>query len=277
MKKKILVPIDFSTCSQKALEQAVGLGKKLDAQLIVLHACQKAVPYADSSAGAFSRALILEEERKAKSAYERVKTTLKELGQVKHDFLIKHAYPQDAIISHTLMENIDLIVMGTTGAGGFKGLLFGSNTYSVIKNVKCPVLAIPMESEVREYFKSIVLASGYKSKVRKRTFNILIEIAKASSAELHILHVSEAMAKKTAKTQEAQKLERYFKNLKYSFHFKMGNNINDGISEYVKENSIDLLTLVGNEQGLLDRIFTQSMSTTMANHSKNPFLILPSR
>ncbi|CAN5532599.1 hypothetical protein BH23BAC1_BH23BAC1_33470 [soil metagenome] len=39
--------------------------------------------------------------------------------------------------------DIDLVVMGTTGATGLKEVFLGSNTSHAIENLDCPVLAIP--------------------------------------------------------------------------------------------------------------------------------------
>jgi len=42
--KKILVPVDFSGCSKKALEYAIPLAKQFDAELTVLHVLQPYTP-----------------------------------------------------------------------------------------------------------------------------------------------------------------------------------------------------------------------------------------
>ena len=56
---------------------------------------------------------------------------------------------------------MDLIVMGTKGASGLKEVLFGSNTVHVIKNAKCPVLAVPSEF-VFESPREILFPSDYE-------------------------------------------------------------------------------------------------------------------
>ncbi len=274
--KKILVPIDFSDCSIKALEVAVQLAKKTNAKLIIMNACQKPVAYADASVIAYSRDLIREAEGKAKRAFENIEKTLPSLQDIEHTFSVKHAFPLDAINSLALLESVDLIVMGTTGAGRLKGILMGSNTYKVAKNVKCPVLAIPESAEPEKFFKNIVLAGDYRNTASKDTFEILIDLARISSAEIHVLHISETAEILPGETEEAQKLDRYFKNLRHSFHFKIDKHVDEGINEYIEENNIDLLTLVAKKHNLFDRIFKGSTTKKMAYHSKTPLLILHS-
>ncbi len=276
IQRKIIVPIDFSGCSIKALEIAAKLAIKINARLIIMNACQKPVAYADASLTAYSRDLIKEAEGNAKRAFLSVKEAIKELADLEYTFEVKHAFAQDAIISLTLMENIDLIVMGTTGASGFKGILLGSNTYTVAKNIKCPILAIPESAETGNFFKNIVLAGDYENTASKDTFEMLNEIAIASNAEVHVLHVSEDPVIQSDETKEAQKLDRYLKRTKHSFHFKLNKHVDEGINEYIEENSIDLLTLVVKKHSLLDRIFKASTTKKMAYHSKVPLLILHS-
>ncbi|MFT7149053.1 MAG: nucleotide-binding universal stress UspA family protein [Nonlabens sp.] len=270
--KKILVPIDFSGCSIKALDVAIRLAKKMNARLIIMNAYQKPVAYTD--AGTETKNLIKEAKSNAKKAFDRVAESIDDLQEVEHTFVVKHAFPQDVIISLSRMENIDLVVMGTEGASGFKGSLLGSNTYTAIKNVACPILAIPEAAETNTLFRNIVLASDYQNTTSKSTYNLLIEIAKATHAEFHVLHVSEAPIIKSEETAEAQKLDRYFKNFKHSFHFKLDKHIAEGIYEYIDENSANLLTIVAKKHGLLDRIFKSSTTRKMTYHSKVPLLIL---
>lgn len=274
--KKILVPIDFSGCSIKALEVAARLALKINAKLVIMNACHEPMEYADATMISNVRNPIREAKSNAKKAYESIEDSIEILQAVDREFQVKYTFPQDAIMSLALMENIDLIVMGTTGASGFKGLLLGSNTFSVIKNVKCPVLTIPEAAETGKYFKNIVLAGDYQNTASKSTFEMLIEISKASSAEIHVLHVSETSKIKEGETEEAQKLDRYFKNLAHSFHFKIDKDVDQGINEYLEENSIDLLTLVVKKNSLKDSLFEGSMIKKMAYHSKTPLLILHS-
>ena len=52
----------------------------------------------------------------------------------------------DGINAEVEKNNIDIIIMGTKGATGFKGAVVGSNTGDVITKVKCPLLAIPEDA-----------------------------------------------------------------------------------------------------------------------------------
>lgn len=272
--KKILAPIDFSDCSIKALKIAIQIAKTIDAQLIIMNACQNRQTFGNISRVEYAKDFIAGSEADIRKAYSELEETLLELRNVEHDFIIKHAYAQDAIITMTLTNEIYLIVMGTTGASGFKGILFGSNTNTVIRNVKCPVLSIPEKASDNWRFRKIALAGDYQNTSSMSTFKVLMDLAEILDSEVHILHVSDTAVIDPNEAEEAKKLKRYFKKIPHSFHFKLDAHIDDGINKYVEENAIDLLAMVSKKHHLLDRIFKGSMTQRMAFHSKTPLLIL---
>ena len=44
-------------------------------------------------------------------------------------------------------ENADMLVVGARGAGGFKGLVFGSTADQVVRNAPCPVVVVPVSRD----------------------------------------------------------------------------------------------------------------------------------
>ena len=272
--KKILAPIDFSECSIKALKIAIQLAKLSKARLIIMNACQNRQTFGNISRVEYAKDFIEGSEADTRKAYQELEKSLPELQDIEHDFVIKHAYAQDAIITMTLTNEIYLIVMGTTGASGFKGILFGSNTNTVIKNVKCPVLAIPEQASDDWKFRKIALAGDYQNTSPLPTFKVLIDLAEALNAEIHVLHISDSVAIDPEEAEEARKFHRYFKKIPHSFHFKLDAHIDDGIDKYVAGNNIELLAMVSKKRHLLDRILKGSMTQRMAYHSKTPLLIL---
>ncbi|WP_420386758.1 universal stress protein [Roseivirga sp.] len=272
--RKILVPIDFSACSLKALNEAVRLARAWNARLIIMNACQKPAAYSDASVTAYSRDLIREAESNAQLAFDRISESVTDLSHTDYTFVVKHAFPQDAIISLAIMEEVDLLVMGTTGASGFKGRLMGSNTYKVSKNVECPVLAIPEKAEPGKGFREIALAGDYKDTDTKEVFNLLTELVKFDKAVIHVLHISDVPSINEEESTEAKILNRYLKGLRHYFHFRLDDEIDQGINEFIAEKDIDLLTLVARKHKLLDRIFNSSVTRKMAYHARVPLLIL---
>ena len=68
----------------------------------------------------------------AESKIEDVKITLK----------TEEGSPAESILKTIEKENIDLVVMGTSGKHGLDRFLLGSVTEKVVRSSKCPVLAV---------------------------------------------------------------------------------------------------------------------------------------
>ena len=272
--KTILVPIDFSKPSKKALEIAAKLAKKIDAKLLIMNAWQQKTELSNSAEHKDLQAKIKEAEENSRDKFAALKESMQLLKEVDQTFVVRHAFPQDAIISMTSIYDIDLIIMGTSGAKSSKGVLIGNNSYAIAKNVKCPVLVIPKDTDISRIFTSIGLAGDYKKTPSRETFRILTQIAMAYNADIHVVHVSKSPVINPDEITEAKKLDRYLKELNHNFSFKFDTDLDEGLNEHIEEKKIGLLALVKKRKESVDHIFSCSNTEKYSNLCKVPFLIL---
>lgn len=154
MFQKILVPLDGSEHSRRALETAVKLAKSFRSKITLLHVYSvtvtpvvipepttlnpTGVPIAtsaevsrmvDAARDAGKRFLVEEEQRVIAEGLE-VDTALKEGNSVQE------------ILKTAREGHYDLIVIGARGISRIRELLMGSVTEGVIKNAPCPVLVV---------------------------------------------------------------------------------------------------------------------------------------
>jgi nucleotide-binding universal stress UspA family protein len=148
--RKILVPVDGSSASLKALQYAVHLAEleASDAELIVLHVLEDI-----KQAGAiglqakYGNVRLVEGFKKARreAALEWLKQ-IEEAARKKGIPLKSEILDGDSkveiIIDYANENNVDLIVMGSTGLTGFKRLLLGSVANAVVSNAPCPVMVV---------------------------------------------------------------------------------------------------------------------------------------
>jgi universal stress protein A len=147
--KRILVPLDFSTSSRRALDYAAGVAQKFDASLHLVHVCETpsmmtasmdayAIAYAD-----WNQRLGEEAERELVT----ISTSLKGIV-VTTEVLFGRAAP--AIIEAAETNTADLIVMGTHGHGAVMHVLMGNVAERVVRTAACPVLTVrePREREL---------------------------------------------------------------------------------------------------------------------------------
>jgi nucleotide-binding universal stress UspA family protein len=137
--KRILVPVDFSANSTRALDYAQGLALRFDAALHLVHVCETPTMLASMDAYAiaysdWSQRLGDEAERqlvKVAAALEAKVTTEVLFGN-----------PPLAIVEAAETNDADLIVMGTHGHGAMMHVLMGNVAERVVRTAPCPVLTV---------------------------------------------------------------------------------------------------------------------------------------
>jgi len=136
---KILVPVDFSSPSRRALDEAIGLAEVFGAEIHLLH-CYQINPGVMSPYGVVVPETYDYEVRIA--ALQRLSEWRDEV-RAQNIIAKEHitALPPFAEIA-AMAEKLgaDLIVMGTRGLTGFKHALLGSVAERTIRIAPCPVL-----------------------------------------------------------------------------------------------------------------------------------------
>ncbi|GKT12348.1 MAG: universal stress protein A [Thiomicrorhabdus sp.] len=143
--QKILVAIDFSEHSLKALEKAQSMAEMFKADITLIHIAEVPIyPLLEDVAVTGMPGLWDDEflQRMVKASDQR-------LEKLRHLHAISHAMtivgdPSSEIVTIASSNHIDLIVMGFHGASGFSRLI-GSTTHSVINDAPCDVLAVKLD------------------------------------------------------------------------------------------------------------------------------------
>jgi nucleotide-binding universal stress UspA family protein len=138
---KILVPVDFSEHSQRALDEAIGLARKFDAELHLLH-CYQIHPQAIAPYGIVVPETFEHDVRMAalqRLSEWRDKASAQGVRVKEH---ITAHFPSEEISLMADRLGVDLIVMGTRGLTGLKHVLLGSVVERTIRIAHCPVLTV---------------------------------------------------------------------------------------------------------------------------------------
>lgn len=139
--KKILVPIDGSEYSRKAMEKAKELGGPLNSDITVLNVIRPMQDYKYVHNKDFhregERLLVRESNLLLEDAAQLFKDYA---GEVKS--LYKRGDPAAEIVKFAEEGNFDLVIMGSRGLGAFSRTLLGSISDKVIHHIKTSVLII---------------------------------------------------------------------------------------------------------------------------------------
>ena len=142
---RILVPIDFSEHSRRALDQARALALRLGAALRVLHCYVPPAFGYSAGAGMPGPTYVIDQDRS--EAQEELKRWMRELER--HDVPAEAVFVEGegaGVVAREILreaERDDLVVMGTHGRTGLSRFLIGSVAYAVLKHSDRPVLVIP--------------------------------------------------------------------------------------------------------------------------------------
>ncbi|MFZ0326411.1 MAG: universal stress protein [Nitrososphaeraceae archaeon] len=143
--RTILVPIDGSNVSIKALEYAIHISKKEKANLSCIHVIASPQYLSwESNEGKSILYAFYEEGKKRAEEWFRKATDLAAREGVKltTEFVLDVRSVADTIVNYGINENVDLIVIGITGRTGLKKYLAGGIASAVILHAHCPVLAV---------------------------------------------------------------------------------------------------------------------------------------
>lgn len=135
--ERILVPVDFSSCSLDALEYAAVVAQQAKASMVLLHVVEPVsygLDFTISHAG--TREHVRETWTKR---LEELASVLK-ITQVPVESQLRGGLPADSILDSAKTLRCDLIVMGTHGRRGISHTLFGSVAEAVLRKAHCPVL-----------------------------------------------------------------------------------------------------------------------------------------
>jgi nucleotide-binding universal stress UspA family protein len=156
--KRILAPVDFSPCSERALEHAFAFAEKSGASVHVLHVWEPSpyvsatdVVYLSGEQQVFWDHMRRELGEKLDALVERCRG---DASDVQVEVSIEAGYTSKNILATLEKEPYDLVVMGTHGRKWLSHLLLGSVAAKVVRLAPCPVLTVrapePDEDEPRE-------------------------------------------------------------------------------------------------------------------------------
>ena len=277
--KRILLPTDFSDNSLNAIRYAVQLFKDENCTFYLLNTYTPSIYYFEYVPvnPDYSGLSAVIKENLLKDLNAIVKQLKTEFKNPNHDFETIAAFNTLVleITEITKERGIDYIVMGTKGATGAREILFGSNTVHVLKNAKCPVLAIPSEFSFEKPLE-ILFPSDYGVKFKERHIKPIADIASQYHSRINILNVSYGYDLTNNQELNRKKLEKYFKNIACIYH-RVGNmEIPEAITEFQLKNKVNLLVMINNKRSFFENLFFKSTINQIGFHLNIPFLVIPS-
>jgi nucleotide-binding universal stress UspA family protein len=279
---KILVPLDFSVHSFSILHQAAEIARFVKAQIIILHVYHKPL-----LSNAMIKKLdpevvkVLEKSRlnhllsHIQDKYNNLIRSIPELDETRVKFIKTRGLVVEKIIEVNDNEKVDLIIMGTRGAKGIQEF-WGTKTAEICLTLKTPVLVIPYHSKHHKPGK-IAFAYDLKNIRDINGLNMVKVLSQVYGAEIHIITIHRDCKITPQELENIQHLKMHFEEFSPIIHQECGENIEDGLFNYLKKNKISMLVALHRSRKLLEDMFHDSFTEKFVYHSDIPVLALDDR
>lgn len=259
-KNLYIVPYDYTTVGDAAVNYAMHLGKHIEVEIELLHVVK-------------SNNEVIPNQVKLKKLIENIEAP----KGVSFSVNVCVGTIFEEIGKTASKQAAQLIIMGTHGATGLQKL-FGSNAMKVITSSNTPFLIVQKNTVMNE-IKNIVVPVDL-TKESLQIVNIAGDIAKIYNAKVHVL----------GEKQNDELLSQQMKNriliVRNQYEersieckielMKQGGSYQKKVMEYAKENAVDLISIAYHSESLLPQFdtFAQSLIT---NDQNLPCMIINSK
>lgn len=271
---RILVPTDFSTEADYALDAAMNLAAKTGTQILLLHVVEGFVPGSFATQGGVPDTLTEEafmvkliDKGKQDLANLVAKKNLDAYNVVTN---IKVGNPYHHIAKDILESEADMVIMGSQGTSGYEEVLVGSNTERVVRHSKCPVITIkePVDfSQVTD-----VVFAGDFIESENNVANELKRLQHLLDAKLHLVKVDTPNNFESSRT--IMNRIKYFvqKHGLENYTMEIYNEATeeDGIIYYAEDIDADMIALATHGRTGLRHLLSGSIAEDVVNHSQRP-------
>lgn len=284
--KTILIPTDFSPNADHAAFYAFELGKHIKAGLKLCNAIM--VPAAARMSPQVAWPLMdlgtlkKDADRELKKFSEKLQKPVKDAGIASGicpplEVLSEIGTVPEVIRMIAEKEEINLVVMGTSGASGLNKLFLGSTSRDLIANSSLPILLIPPGTEFKP-FRRIAFATDLTAGDLELIHSLAI-FARPFNAEILIVHISrddfnpEVDQKKIDDFLNEVTCKVHYHKVYYRHVKDMG--IDEGLNWLTDHVDIDMLAMVHRKHNFIKRFFEGSHTQRMAVDTKLPLLVFP--
>ena len=144
--RRILVPVDFSPDSEKAVRYGIEIGRSRNSQVFFLNVLNQRIVEAMQELAAkgytdeFHESLkkMVEERERELRAFVPEEWR----AGLPCEFLLRKGRPAEEIIAAAKEFEIDLVIIGTHGRSPLASRLMGSVAHAIVSEAPCPVLLV---------------------------------------------------------------------------------------------------------------------------------------
>jgi nucleotide-binding universal stress UspA family protein len=262
---KILVPTDLSPTAELGLQLATEIARKCGAAISLVNFTRHPYGTTFSATGDITMKTDPEEDLYTIELLKSRKAKMEELVEkyrtddFEMEIAIVDSRFKNGIDEYLRTENIDLVVMGTSGEENAKETFTGNHTEQTIRVSACPVLSV-RDGFKLEHFKNMVI--GVSVITDNGLADGLVPIRKLADcfdSRVHLVHV------RGNNTDPNLVLHEYFNKIaqiaglqKYTVRILESDEVAEGLMSYAQEVNAGLIAIIKNTKEGIFRIFSNN-------------------
>lgn len=272
MNKTLLVGIDFSDCSVNALEHAVSLAEKAEAniKMIWVNKPDNTRNLIDIS----NEEVLHEAEKRLQGLASKYQPRLKN-GKI--DFITRKGKVYKELVAAAEEFDVFLILIGTHGSSGFEEFWIGSNANRIVSATERPVITIRGGVDINRTIERIVMPIDSTIESRQKV-PITALLAKYFNAEVHVLatHITSVKDVRDRIMEYVKQVERYLEEnqVRYLVKEVEAGNISDSVVDYATTINANLISIMDEQEKAASNIWLGPYAQQMVNHSPIPVLVV---
>lgn len=272
--KTLLIPIDFTATSHKALEVGAVIAKRITAKIVLIHMAglEQGLNNKNNS---FEQAIFY--SKVVGKKFEELSEEPYLEGITLEPFLQKHL-DFEGINDLAKDLNATLIVMGSNGSKGLTEIIKGSNTEKVVRHSETPVLVVK-DNDIIFAPERILYASDFNIETTN-AYHRMVKVATVLNASIEFLYVNLPGNQFKSTSEMDATLLNFFKAVKHpdavnainTVHRYADYTVEQGVMNFAALSGTDIIAIPTHGRTGISHLLQGSISEDIANHAVMPVL-----
>jgi len=274
--KTLLVPTDFSAKAENALRLAAEMAVRHGSKIIILHVVHTYYLMDRGGKQVIGSEIVQQSLDAAQLKLEEIRGALQQNFNIEIEIKLSTQGLTDSINELILEENVDLVVLGTSGKQDVKSFILGSNSYNILQYAATSVLLVP-ETFRKTHFKKILLPVRVENDLDEKA-KISLVLAEKNEGGINLLGVADAerLAMIRKSYAEMRKVMQ-MKGADYVSEFKLCADNADEIVETAQREESDIIVLADQDENSWKSFMAENFFKKMINGTDVPLFIVKTK
>lgn len=268
--KDIVVAIDFSKGSIRALEYAIELANVSGANINMIWVDNISL----NEIALASQAKEMRNEAK-RNFTELVETYKGKLPIGKFSFSMRKGRVYQEIASYIKQCNCCLLVVGAHGSSGFEEYWIGTNAFRIVSSATCPVITVKYNYDVKRGIRKMLLPIDHSQQTVQKTI-FAADLAKSTGADIYVLAINSSNLKSMQKVidNNVLKIKKHLdiKGINYYVDNISSKNLAADIIQHASTIDADLIAIMTDTHDQASSIMLGPFAQQLVNYSPLPVL-----